>query len=392
MIIKHHYIYPTDKPPSIYLMPPKTLIGKGCLKLCGIEFKKLGVRKSLIVTDAFLAESGLAATISDLLGGAGIESRVFPAVEPNPTFEIAQKVLQAFLDAGCDSLISLGGGSAHDTAKAAKIVLLQSELGSDLPVPHMAVNTTAGTAAEMSKIFVITDAGKHHKIDIADERIVPEIAVNDPEVMVGMSPKLTAATGMDALTHAIEAYTCRERNDLTDCQALGSIILILDFLYDAYRDGKNIIAREKMAVAEYLAGMAFSNAGLGLVHAMSHQLSGVYNLPHGVVNAVLLPYVMEYNFDASFKDYAMLAKVTGTATWSMSNTLSARKFIQQIKSLRRRLQIPDNIRILQVREEDFDTMAGMAMEDNCFSSNVKTPTRKEIINIYRNAYQKSQSF
>jgi len=165
--------------------------------------------------------------------------------------------------------------------------------------------------------------------------------------------KLTAATGLDALTHAIEAYTCRERNDLTDCQALGAIILVLDFLYDAYRDGKDIIAREKMAVAEYLAGMAFSNAGLGLVHAMSHQLSGLYNLPHGVVNAVLLPYVMEYNFDTSFKDYAMLAKVTGIATWSMSNTLSARKFIQQIKDLRRRLQIPDNIRVLGSKRRGF---------------------------------------
>lgn len=391
MIIKHHYIYPTDKPPSIYLMPPKTLIGKGCLNLCGVEFKKLGIGKSLIITDAFLAESGLAATISNHLRSAGIDSEICTAVKPNPTFEIAQEVLKAFLNAGCDSLISLGGGSAHDTAKAAKIVLFQSEIGPDSLVPHMAVNTTAGTAAEMSRIFVITEAGKHHKVDISDERVVPEIAVNDPEVMVGMPPKLTAATGLDALTHAIEAYTCRERNDLTDCQALGAIILVLDFLYDAYRDGKDIIAREKMAVAEYLAGMAFSNAGLGLVHAMSHQLSGLYNLPHGVVNAVLLPYVMEYNFDASFKDYAMLAKVTGIATWSMSNTLSARKFIQQIKDLRRRLQIPDNIRVLEVREEDFDTMAGMAMADNCFKSNVKTPTREEIIKIYRNAYRKIQA-
>ena len=137
--------------------------------------------------------------------------------------------------------------------------------------------------------------------------------------------------------------------------------------------------------------MAFSNAGLGLVHAMSHQLSGLYNLPHGVANAVLLTYVMEYNFDVSFKDYAMLAKVTGIASWSMSNILSARKFIQQIKDLRRRLQIPDNIRVLKVKEEDFDTMAGMAMEDNCFKSNVKTPTREEIIKIYRNAYRKIQA-
>jgi len=392
MIIKHHYIYPTDKAPSIYLMPPKTLIGKGCLKLCGVEFKKLGIRKSLIITDAFLAESGLAVTIGDHLRGAGIESAVCTAVKPNPTFEVAQEVLKAFLDTGCDSLISLGGGSAHDTAKAVKIVLLQGEIGPQTLVPHMAVNTTAGTAAEMSRIFVITEAGEHHKIDISDERVVPEIAVNDPEVMVGMPPKLTAATGLDALTHAIEAYTSRERNDLTDCQALGAIILILDFLHDAYRDGKNIIAREKMAVAEYLAGMAFSNAGLGLVHAMSHQLSGLYNLPHGVVNAVLLPYVMEYNFDASFKDYAMLAKVTGVASWSMSNALSARKFIQRIKDLRRNLQIPDNIRILKVKEEDFDTMAGMAMADNCFNSNVKIPTREEIIKIYRTAYRKIQAF
>lgn len=392
MIIKHHYIYPTNKPPSIYLMPPKTLIGKGCLKLCGIEFKKIGIHKSLIITDTFLAESGVAATISDYLRDAGIDSKICTAVKPNPTFETAQEVLEAFLDGNCDSLVSLGGGSAHDTAKAAKIVLIQSELGTDSPVPHMAINTTAGTAAEMSRIFVITDAEKHRKVDIADERVVPEIAVNDPEVMVGMPPQLTAATGMDALTHAIEAYTCRERNDLTDCQALGAIILILDFLCDAYRDGNNIIAREKMAVAEYLAGMAFSNAGLGLVHAMSHQLSGLYDLPHGVVNAVLLPYVMEYNFDASFKDYAMLAKVTGIATWSMSNTLSARKFIQKINDLRRRLQIPDNIRVLKINEEDFNTMAGMALADNCFNSNVKTPTREDIITIYRNAYRKILRF
>ncbi len=389
MIIKHHYIYPTDKPPSIYLMPPKTLTGKGCLKLCGDEFAKTGAARALIITDRHMEESGNARMIGEHLARAGIRSVISTAVTPNPTFEVAGTVLKTFLESGCDSLVSLGGGSAHDTAKAVKMVLLESDLGPASPVPHMAVNTTAGTAAEMSRIFVITEAGKHHKIDISDERVVPEIAVNDPEIMVGMPPKLTAATGLDALTHAIEAYTSRERNDLTDCQALGAIILIFDFLPAAFRNGQDIIAREKMAVAEYLAGMAFSNAGLGLVHAMSHQLSGLYNLPHGVANAVLLTYVMEFNFDVSYRDYAMLAKVTGISPWSMSNTLSARKFIREIKNLRKTLQVPDNIRELKVKAEDFDTMAGMAREDNCFKSNVKVPTRQEIVQIYRTAYRRS---
>jgi len=201
-----------------------------------------------------------------------------------------------------------------------------------------------------------------------------------------MPPSLTAATGMDALTHAIEAYTAIGHNELTDCTAIKAIELIFKSLYKSYNNGSDIQFRSDMVFAQYMAGMAFSNAGLGLVHAMSHQLSGLYNLPHGICNAVLLPYVMEYNLDVNYIRYANIAKKTGIVTQGLPDMLSAKNLIKEIKNLNTRLGIPKSIKALNVKEEDFSLLSDMAMQDSCYKSNTKTSKKDDLNAIYKDSY------
>lgn len=371
-----------------FIMPNFTLIGKGCLNKLGIHMKEAMAEKALIITDSFMCKSGVASRISDILNERGINSAVFEGVIANPTIKVVNDAINQYLDESCDSLVSIGGGSAHDTAKAVKLSLMKGGYSKAQNVVLAAVNTTAGTASEMTKYCIITDESTHHKMAIIDQQVVPDMAVDDPELMLELPPSLTAATGMDALTHAVEAYTAVDHNELTDCTAIKAAELVFHNLYNCFSNGRDIDSREKMAFAQYMAGMAFSNAGLGLVHAMSHQLSGLYNLPHGVCNAVLLPYVMQFNLDVNYKRYASLAKKAGIATQGLPDMLCADKLIKEIIHLNSTLKIPKTLKELKVDPADFGRLAEMAVKDSCIKANAKASNKEDIIKIYQAAYQK----
>lgn len=368
------------------IWPEVTLIGERCLQNLGAHMKEMGSKKAVIVTDSFMCKAGVDAQIAGILSKSGIDTVVFDGVAPNPTIEIVNNLVNIYLDQKCDSLVSLGGGSAHDTAKAVKLLIMKGNLGRSSDIVLAAVNTTAGTGSEVSKFCIITDAEKQHKLAIVNRLVVPDIAVDDPVLMVGMPPSLTAATGVDALTHSIEAYTAVDHCELTDCMAVKATELIFKNLPICYKNGSNIKAREGMAYAAYMAGMAFSNAGLGLVHAMAHQLGGVYNLAHGVCNAVLLPFVMEFNFDINMERYAELAQKAGLVPKGLPISVSAKNFIRMIKSMNMQLKLPQNIKTLGVREADFEMLADKALQDFSLKGNSKTAFKADIVNLYRRAY------
>lgn len=264
---------------TYYFLPTINLFGEDSVKETGSLMQSLGGKKALIVTDAFLAKNGMAENIQTILSDAGVESTVFGGVEPNPKDVNVEAGLQVFRENGCDSIISLGGGSSHDCAKAIALVASNGgnirdyegvDCSSNPLCPMIAVNTTAGTASEITRFCIITDTSRHVKMAIVDWRVTPQIAINDPNLMVGMPPALTAATGMDALTHAIEAYVSTNANPLTDAAALMLITMITQYLPKAVANGVYMKARDKMAYGQYLAGIAFNNASLGYVHAMAH--------------------------------------------------------------------------------------------------------------------------
>ena len=306
-----------------------------------------------------------------------------------------KEVLKVFNENECDSIISLGGGSSHDCAKA--IALVASNGGnirdyegvdkSTNPLcPMIAINTTAGTASEITRFCIITDTSRHVKMAIVDWRVTPQIAINDPKLMVGMPPSLTAATGMDALTHAIEAYVSTDANPLTDAAAQMAITMITQYLPKAVANGTYMKARDKMAYGQYLAGIAFNNASLGYVHAMAHQLGGFYNLPHGVCNAILLPHVEEFNLIGNANRFRDIAKAMGENIDGLSTMEAARKAIAAIRQLSSQVGIPQNLRSLGVKEKDFEIMAENAMKDVCQVTNPRKATKEQIVEIFRAAF------
>ena len=281
-----------------------SFFGKGAIRLLGPELQKMGIRRALLVTDRFLYDSGAAARVGQVLSDAGVEYAVYYNVQPNPTVQVVNDCIAAARTLQVQLLVALGGGSAIDTAKAASIVVAcggtveqyEGENKSSKPgLPIVAVNTTAGTGSECTSFYIVTDPVRHSKMAMVDPNCIVSIAVNDTDFMSSMPPKLTAATGMDALTHAIEAALSKNANPLTDKDAYWAMQAIVQNLPRAVANGQDEAARTMMAYAENVAGMAFSNAGLGMVHAMAHALGGHYNLPHGVCNAVLLPYVLAFN-------------------------------------------------------------------------------------------------
>ena len=303
-----------------FFIPTVSLMGVGCAKDAGAQAKALGATNLLIVTDAGLAKMGVADQIKQLLLDAGLTAVIYPGSEPNPTDKNVRDGVKAYKDNKCDGIVTLGGGSSHDCGKGIGLMIsggidireFEGVNKSTKPMPpFLAINTTAGTASEMTRFCIITNTDTHVKMAIVDWRTTPNVAINDPLLMVGMPPALTAATGMDALTHAVEAYVSTIATPITDACALMAIKLIAAYLRPAVANGTNLEARDKMAYAEYLAGMAFNNASLGYVHAMAHQLGGFYNLPHGVCNAILLPEVCEFNKIACAKRFADIAVALG---------------------------------------------------------------------------------
>lgn len=284
---------------TAFFIPPVNLMGAGCLRDAAKAIQSYGFRKALIVTDLPLVRLGLVGNVRDLLASHGVDTLVFHGVQPNPTTKNVADGLKQLRDNDCDFVISLGGGSPHDCAKGIALVAANGGTIKDYEgldqsakpqLPLVAINTTAGTASEMTRFCIITDEARHVKMAIVDKHTTPILSVNDPELMLLKPASLTAATGMDALTHAVEAYVSTIATPITDACALKAVALISQWLRKAVADGRNVEAREQMAYAQFLAGMAFNNASLGYVHAMAHQLGGFYDLPHGVCNAVLLPH------------------------------------------------------------------------------------------------------
>ena len=377
---------------TYYFLPTRNVFGEGAVQEAGDLVKSLGAKKCLIVTDRYLGQIGMADRVQGILKKAGIEACIFAGAEPNPTDKNVEAGARFYQENECNSIISLGGGSSHDCAKGIGLVAANGGQIADFEgvdksskpmIPLMAINTTAGTASEITRFCIITDTSRKVKMAIVDWRVTPQIAINDPELMKGMPPSLTASTGMDALTHAIEAYVSTDANPLTDAVA---IKMIAHYLPKAVANGNYMKARDKMAYAQYLAGIAFNNASLGYVHAMAHQLGGFYNLPHGVCNAILLPYVESYNLIGNMNRFRDVAQAMGVQVEGISVTCAAEKAIEAIKKLSRQLEIPTDLKQLGVREEDFGIMADNAKKDVCQLTNPRTATREQVIEIYRQAY------
>ncbi|UJB30998.1 L-threonine dehydrogenase [Chromobacterium sp. Beijing] len=372
---------------SAFFIPCVNLMGAGCLQQAVETMRGYGYRKVLMVTDAGLVKTGLAGRVTELLGGVGIATVLFDGVHPNPTTANVGAGLALLREHGCDAVVSLGGGSPHDCAKGIALVAanggkIQDYEGVDKSakpqLPLVAINTTAGTASEMTRFCIITDESRHIKMAIVDKHTTPVLSVNDPETMAGMPAGLTAATGMDALTHAVEAYVSTIATPITDACALKAVTLIAGHLRRVVRNGMDMEAREQMAYAQFLAGMAFNNASLGYVHAMAHQLGGFYDLPHGVCNAVLLPHVQAYNAKAAGQRLADVGAALGVEA-------SAEAAIAAIRQLAADVGIPAGLTQLGVKEEDIPELAANALKDACGLTNPIQASHEEICVIFKAA-------
>ncbi|MCL2891601.1 lactaldehyde reductase [Brenneria tiliae] len=350
--------------------------------------------KALIVTDGQLVKLGLLSSLFDALDKARLPYTLFDSVFPNPTEELVQRGLAAYRSADCSYIIAFGGGSPIDTAKAIKILSANpgpstaySGVGKviNAGAPLVAINTTAGTAAEMTSNAVIIDSVRRVKEVIIDPNIIPDIAVDDPQVMLGIPPDVTAATGMDALTHAIEAYVSVGAHPLTDASALEAIRLISHWLPAAVDNGRDLKAREMMAYGQYLAGMAFNSAGLGLVHALAHQPGATHDLPHGTCNAILLPIVEAFNRPQAVARFARIAEAMGVNAQGMSEEQASLQAIEAIRALSARVGIPSGFRQLGITADDIEGWLDKALADPCAPCNPRTASREEVRELYLEA-------
>ncbi|MDU1539798.1 MAG: L-threonine dehydrogenase [Paeniclostridium sordellii] len=373
-----------------FFMPNVSLMGPGCVKKIAEEITSRGLKKALIVCGKRSSKSEEFKGVTDLLKEHNIEYVVYAGSQPNPTVTNVMDGVDILKENDCDFVISYGGGSPHDCAKGIALVATNGgnikdyegiNKSSKPQLPLISINTTAGTASEMTVFSIITDEERHVKMAIVDKNVTPILAVNDPELMVSMPKSLTAATGMDALTHAVEAYVSKAATPITDACAQKAIELISNNLRDAVKDGNNIEARDMMAYAEYLAGMAFNSASLGYVHAIAHQLGGFYNLPHGVCNAILLPEVQVFNSQVSKNKLRDIAKFMGVDTSNMNEEEGANACIKAIRKLSKDIDIPLGLRELGVKEEDFDTLADNALKDACGLTNPIPATHQDIKDI-----------
>lgn len=369
-----------------------SFFGKGAIRLLIPEIKKMGIKRALVITDPFLYESGAAARVGEVLSDAEIEYAVYYQVKPNPTVEIVNQCIRAVRNLQIDLLVALGGGSAIDTAKAVSIVAVNGgsveqyegvDRSKKSGLPIVAVNTTAGTGSECTSFYIVTDPVRHSKMTMVDVNCMVSIAVNDIDFMLSMPPKLTAATGMDALTHAVEAFFSKNATPLTDKDAFWAMKVIDRYLPKAVADGRDEEARQMMAYAENTAGMAFSNAGLGMVHAMAHALGGRYNLPHGVCNAVLLPYVLAFHAGIQ-KTARRFAEIAGAL--GLSET-APQAVISHIREFSAAIGIAGTLSELKgVDPEDFPALADLALNDSCMTTNPVMPSKEQVISVYQNAF------
>ena len=365
--------------------------GAGAIKEITVEAKNRGFKKAFVCSDPDLIKFNVTSKVTDLLKAENMDFEIYSEIQPNPTIENVQSGVAAFKKAAADYIIAIGGGSSMDTAKAIGIIITNPEFedvrsleglsATKKPcIPIFAVPTTAGTAAEVTINYVITDVEKKRKFVCVDPHDIPVAAFVDPEMMSSMPKGLTASTGMDALTHAIEGYTTLGANTITDMFNLKAIELIAKSLRGAVENTKE--GREGMALGQYLTGMGFSNCGLGIVHSMAHSLGAVYDTPHGVANAILLPTVMEYNAEATgekLREVAIAMGVEGVEKMSQEEYRKAA--VDAVKKLSQDVGIPADLKAI-VKPEDLDFLTQSAMDDACRPGNPKEPTFEDIKNLY----------
>lgn len=369
--------------------------GAGSISEIVGEVKKRGFKKTLVVTDPDLIKFNVSQKVTALLDEAGHPYEIFSDVKANPTVAVVKNGIAAFKSADADSLIAIGGGSAMDTAKAIGIIIANPEFGDvtslegavDTPnpsVPIIAVPTTAGTAAEVTINYVITDEEKKRKFVCVDPHDIPVVAIIDSDMMSSMPKGLTASTGMDALTHAIEGYTTLGAWELTDMMHLKAIEIIGRSLRSAVNNEPK--GREDMALGQYVAGMGFSNVGLGVVHGMAHPLGAFYDTPHGIANAVILPYVMEYNAEYTGDKFKYIAEAMGVDTTGMDQTAYRKAAVDAVKKLSKDVGIPEKLHEIGVKEEDLPALAESAFADVCTGGNPRPCTVESILEIYKTAF------
>lgn len=371
--------------------------GAGARRVLADEIRSRNYAKAFVVTDKDLIRFGVAGKVTGVLDEAGIAYELFSDLKQNPTVKNVKAGVEVFLRSEADVIVAIGGGSAMDTAKAIGIIAVNPAFGdvvslegvaatTNRSVPVFALPTTAGTAAEVTINYVITDEENTKKMVCVDPKDIPVVAIIDAELMAAMPKGLTAATGMDALTHAIEGYITKGAWTLTDMFELKAVGLIARWLPVAVEDGADMEAREGMAVAQYIAGMGFSNVGLGLVHGMAHPLGAFYDIPHGVANALLLPYVMQYNMESSLAKFGDIARAMGVDTAGMNPRQAAQAAVDAVRALALRVGIPQQLSALGVREEDLPQLAASALADVCTPGNPRDTNVAEILELYKKAF------
>lgn len=382
---------------AVFYVPSTNLIGCGVINEIGEHIEKLGYKKALLVTDNFLANSNLLEKVTNPLNKNNIEYVLYKDVDPNPTCKNVMDGVELLKKENCDFIISFGGGSPQDAASCISIIATNGGVPQDYEglhksqnrgLPVVAINTTAGTSAEITINYVITDEVRKVKMVMVDKNSLAQISVNDPELMLDKPKNLTAATGMDALTHAIESLVTPGAYPLTEKLAMGAIELIKEYLPKAVENGHDIEARTNMVNAIFLGGMAFNNAGLGYVHSMAHQLGAVYDLPHGVCCAMLLPIIEKENAKRVPSKFRLVAKALGLDIIGKTDEECANYAVSEIEKLSELVGIPKKLTELNIKEEEFDFeyLSKNALIDACAPGNPFTPTLEETISYYKQLF------
>ncbi len=377
-----------------FILNEVSYFGAGCRKELPEVLKRMNLKKALVVTDKGLIKVGTTKLVTDILDEAGFPYEVYSEVKPNPTVTNVQQGVEAFKNSNADCIVAIGGGSAMDTAKGIGIVSNNPEFADvvslegcaptkNKSVPIVALPTTAGTGAEVTINYVIIDEERQAKMVCVDPNDIPAVAIVDPELTYSLPKSLTAATGMDALTHAIEGYITKGAWVMSDMYELQAIKMIAENLPLAVDEPTNPVGREGMALAQYIAAQAFSNVGLGLVHGMAHPMGSLHDIPHGVANAMLLPTIMEFNMPMCIEKYGIIARTMGVDTTDMTAEEAAQAACDAVKALAIRVGIPQHLTEIGITEENIPALAAQAITDVCTPGNPREVTEAEIVELYK---------
>ena len=377
-----------------FILNEVSYFGAGARKELPAVLERMGLKKALVCSDKGLIKVGTTAMVTKVLDDAGFPYEIYSEIKPNPTVTNVQQGVAAFKASGADCLIAIGGGSSMDTAKGIGIVSNNPEFADVVSlegcaptkhksIPIIALPTTAGTGAEVTINYVIIDEKRQAKMVCVDPNDIPAVAIVDPELMYSLPKGLTAATGMDALTHAIEGYITKGAWVMSDMYELQAIKMIAESLPLAVEEPTNPVGREGMALAQYIAAQAFSNVGLGLVHGMAHPMGALHDIPHGVANALLLPTIMEFNMPKCVEKYGVIARTMGVDTTGMTAEEAAKAAVEAVRALSIRVGIPQHLTEIGITEKDIPALAEQAIADVCTPGNPRDVTEAEIIELYK---------